>query len=90
MKKIVASIKKQASAEAGHSKKSEEDDSEIGNSELEHEKPPTPQKDGYESDVTQYSSGSSESVQGKSSKAAEPQTPARRSTRSKTSGKKAS
>ena len=90
MKKIVASIKKKASAEAGHSEKSEEDDSEMGNSELEHEKAPTPQNDGCESDVTHYSSESSESVQGKSSKAAEPQIPARRSARSKKSEKKAS
>ena len=90
MKKIVASIKKQASAEAGRSEKSEEDDSQMGNPELEHEKVSTLQNDGCESDVTQYSSESSESVLEKSSKAAEPQIPARRSTRSKTGGEKAS
>ena len=90
MKKIVASIKKQASAEADQSEKSEEDDSQMGNPELEQEKVSTPQKDGCESDVTQYSSEGSESVQGKSSKAAEPQISARRSTRSKRSGEKAS
>ena len=90
MKKLVASINKQASAEAGQSEKSEEDDSQMVNFESEHEKVPTPQKDGCESDVTQYSSESSESVQGKSSKAAEPQIPARRSTRSKRSGETAS
>ena len=90
MKKIVASIKKQASAEAGQSEKSEVDDLQMQDPELEHENVRTSQKDGGESDVTQYSSESSESVQEKSSKAAEPQMPARRSTRSKRSGEKAS
>ncbi|KAM0800285.1 hypothetical protein BDR22DRAFT_852472 [Usnea florida] len=90
VKKIVASIKKQASAEVGQSEKSEEDDSQMVNFDLEHEKVPTPQKDGCESDITQYSSESSESVQGKSSRTAEPQIPARWSTRSKRSGDTAS
>lgn len=60
---------------------------------MKHEDATASQGDGHESDVTQYSSDSSESMQhmkGKRGKVTEPENPRRRSTRPKASGKKAS
>lgn len=92
-KKIVASIQKQASSEAKRSEKTEVNDSGPRNTHTNREDAPTSQDGGYESDVTQYSSETSESMQhreGKSGKVVEPEKPRRRSTRSQASGKKAS
>ena len=63
------------------------------NHEKNYEGAPASQKGAHESDVTQYSSESSESTQqmeGKGGKVAELGNPGRRVTRSKASGKKAS
>ena len=89
-KKIVASIKNSASFEAGYPEKGEEDKSEIGNPDVNHEDTPTSQDNGHESDITQYSSEGLESMQHvekKGDKLAEPENVRRRSTRSKASGK---
>ena len=90
-KKLVASIKKQASSEAERSEKGEVNESGTRNSHTNREDAPTSQEDGHESDVTQNSSETSESMQhneGKRGKVVEPENPRRRSTRSQASGKK--
>lgn len=92
-KKIVASIEKQASAEARHSEEEEEANSGIRYHGVKHKDAPATQDNGSESDVTQYSPESSESMQymeQKRDNIAEPENPRRRSTRSKASGTKAS
>lgn len=92
-KKIVASIGKQASAEARHSEEEEEANSGIRYHGVNHKDAPATQDNGSESDVTQYSPESSESMQymeRKRDNFAEPENPRRRSTRSKASGTKAS
>ena len=90
-KKIIANLKKQASSEAEKLEQEERDTLEIGNHDVNHEDAPASQEGGNESDVTQNSSESSESMQlveRKRGKVAE--NPRRRSTRSKASAKKAS
>ena len=92
-KKIVASIKNSASLDAGHSEKGKEDNLETIYPDVNHEDAPTSQADGHESDVTQYSSEGLESMQHmeeERDKVPEPESPRRRSTRSKASGKKVS
>lgn len=93
MKRIVASIKNQTSSHAGQSEKGEKDNSEIRDHDMNTRDVPSSQEDGHVSDNTQYSSESSDSMQHmkeKGRKVAEPEEPRRRSTRSKTSGNKAS
>ncbi|CAD6567096.1 MAG: hypothetical protein ASARMPREDX12_009251 [Alectoria sarmentosa] len=88
-KEIVASIKEQASFEERQPDKGEEDDSEIRSRDVNDDDAPASQEDDNESDVTQYSSETSKSmqrVQKKRAKLAEPENPKRRSTRSKASG----
>ena len=92
MKKIVASIKKQASSEAGHSEIVGTDILETINHDMNRAAPSAFQGDGHESEITQYSSESSDSTprtEGKSAKVVESENPRRRSTRSKRGGKKA-
>lgn len=92
-KEIVSSIKNQASFEERQPDKGEEDNSEVRNRDMNHEDAPASQEDDNESDVTQYSSETSKSmqhVQEKRGKLVEPENPKRRSTRSKASGTMAS
>lgn len=92
-KNIVASIKKQASSLEEYSGKGEEDNSEVKYHGVNPEDAYASQTGGHDSDVTQYSSKSSDSMQHMEQdlgKVAEPESPRRRSTRSKASGKKAS
>ena len=92
-KKVVASIKKQAYSEAKHSGKDEEGGLERKNHDMNPADAATSSEDGHESEITQYSSESSNSTQGmlpKGTKVAEPENIRRRSARSKRSGKKTS
>ena len=92
MKKIVASIKKQASSEAGHSEIVGTDRLETINHDMNRGKAPS-LEDGHESEITQYSSESSDSTQRteeKSARVVESENLRRRSMRSKRGGKKAS
>lgn len=92
-KKIVASIKQQASSKAGRSEQGERDELEAIDHNINREDAPTFQDDGHESEITQYSSESSDSTQGLEAKTAKPveaENPRRRSSRSKKGSKKVS
>ena len=92
-KKIIASIKQQASSKAGRSEQGERDELEAIDHSINREDAPTSQDDGHESEITQYSSESSDSTQGLEAKTAKPvevENPRRRSSRSQKDSKKVS
>ena len=90
-KKIVASMKKHAFSEARRFEKGGKDDQEIEDHDSHCEDASAPPEDGHETDITQYSSESSDSTQRTASKVAkslEREDQRRRSTRAQGGGKK--
>lgn len=89
-KKIVESIKQQASSKVWRSEQGERDELEAIDHNINREDGPSTQEDGHESEVTKYSSESSDSAQGLEARTAKPveaENPRRRSSRSKRGSK---
>ena len=92
-KRIVESMKNQASSVAGDPEKGEKDKLESTHGDMNRDDTSTSQDDGRESDVTQYSSESSDPLQhmeATTAQAVEPDNQKRRSTRSTKGAKKTS
>ena len=90
-KRIVAGIKNQASSEAGDAEKGEKDKLKSTRGDINRDDTSTFLDDGHGSDITQYSSESSDAPQGveaSTAQAVEPDNQKRRSTRSKQGAKK--
>ena len=90
-KRIVAGIKNQASSEAEDAEKGENVKLESIRGDMNHDDTSTSQDDGHESEITQYSSESSDAPQrmeASTGQALEPDNQKRRSTRSKKGAKK--
>ena len=91
VKRVVAGIKNQASSEAGDAEKGERIKLVSSRGDINRDDTSTSQDDGHESDITQYSSESSDAPQGieaSNAQAGEPDSQKRRSTRSHKGAKK--
>ena len=91
MKRIVAGLKNQVSPKAGDAKKGGKDKLESIRGDMNRDDTSTSQDDGHESEITQYSSESSDApqrIEASTAQALEPDKQKRRSTRSKKGAKK--